>query len=300
MINMMQKTCTGRGWRTVATFAALVVLIAGVATVTEPAVPRNTPFVRCVSPRALAGDLHSNPQKQLVAQMMVSTAEYSSLYWEDQVVSLHYNVEDSDQWNRGYTGGIIGFTSKTASMAELVRRYAATRPQGNPLAPFLPALEAVNGTSSAAGLGQDFERAWKEAATDSVFRDSQLQLAREWYLTPALQAADADGLRPLGQFAYYDAMVQHGSGGFTTIHDKARQHASPPSEGGDEETWLDAWFTAREEYMGREVSQSTATRVSTAQRGLLASGEMNLRAPLAWDIYGDHFRIEVAPFCGLT
>ena len=161
MINMMQKTCTGRGWRTVATFAALVVLIAGVATVTEPAVPRNTPFVRCVSPRALAGDLHSNPQKQLVAQMMVSTAEYSSLYWEDQVVSLHYNVEDSDQWNRGYTGGIIGFTSKTASMAELVRRYAATRPQGNPLAPFLPALEALNGTSSAACLCQDFERALK-------------------------------------------------------------------------------------------------------------------------------------------
>ncbi|MPM48221.1 hypothetical protein SDC9_94945 [bioreactor metagenome] len=49
--------------------------------------------------------------------------------------------------------------------------------------------------------------------------------------------------------------------------------------------------------MLQEVSSGTATRVSTAQRGLLAAGELDLRAPLAWDIYGDHFRLEVSPLC---
>ena len=40
---------------------------------------------------------------------------------------------------RGYTGGIIGFTSATGDMLDVVRIYARALP-GNPLAPFLPAL----------------------------------------------------------------------------------------------------------------------------------------------------------------
>lgn len=268
-------------------------------TVVQPSLPRHDQFVRCVSPLALTGDLHSNPRKQAVAQMMVSSAENSSLYWEDQVGYIEYNVEGSDQWNRGYTGGIIGFTSKTSSMLELVRRYVAAQPDNNTLAPYLSALETVNGTSSQTGLGPTFVQAWKEAATDPTFRDTQLQLAHDWYLTPALRAADQDGLRSFGQFAYYDAMIQHGESGFRTIRADALQHARPPSEGGQEKTWLAAWLTAREAYMLQEVSPGTATRVSTAQRGLLAAGELDLRAPLAWDVYGDHFRIEVSPLCGL-
>ena len=280
---------------------ALVVLISVLAlltvmTVIPPRLHGATPRVRCVSPLALRGDLNSNPQKQLVAQMMVSSAEYSTLHWEDEVGALHYNVEGSDTWNRGYTGGIIGFTSKTSSMAELVRRYTAAQPL-NELAPFLPVLEAVNGTSSTTGLGPDFEQAWQDSASDPVFGDTQLRLAHEWDRAPALDQANRDGLRSLGQFAYYDAMVQHGSSGFEAVHQDALLHATPPSNGGDETAWLTAWFTAREEYMLREVSAGTATRVSTAQRGLLADGALDLTAPLQWDIYGDHFSLRLAPFC---
>lgn len=257
----------------------------------------DSPFVRCVSPLASWGGLDSNPAKRGVAQMLVGSAENSSLYWEEQVGYLEYNVEGAEEWNRGYTGGIIGFTSKTSSMLEVVKRYVAARPSDNPLAPFLPALEAVNGTSSTAGLGREYEQAWQEAAEDPLFLQTQLEVTEDWYLSPALERAEADRLGPFGQFAYYDAMVQHGDSGFTTIHAAALRAASPPVQGGDEQQWLQAFLDAREDFMTREVSTITATRVTTSQQGLLHAGELQLRAPLAWDIYGDHFRIEVAPFC---
>lgn len=284
--------------RLIAATLALILMALGAITLFQPKLVASSPYVRCVSPAAMRGDLNTNPSKKMVAQMMVSAAENSSLRWEEQVGYLEYNVEGSTKWNRGYTGGIIGFTSRTSDMLELVRRYDAAEPD-NPLTPFLPALEKVNGTSSKSGLGAAFEQAWTSAANDPAFIDAQDELAREWYLTPALEQANEDGLRSLGQFAYYDAMVQHGSSGFATIHRAAAKDATPPSKGGQEEEWLDAFFTAREEYMSQEVSDVTMTRVTTAQRGLLRAGELDLRAPLAWDVYGDHFRIEVAPFCGL-
>lgn len=256
-----------------------------------------SPSYRCVSPLALHGDLHSNPHKVLVAQMLVGSAEYSTVQWEDKVGALYYNVEGSEVLNRGYTGGIIGFTSKTSSMSELVRRYVERQPYRNPLAPYVAPLEAVNGTPDTTGLGPGFEQAWREAGQDPVFREVQLELAHEWYLAPALKMASQDGLRSLGQFAYYDAMIHHGESGFRTIHLRALEHATPPSSGGEEADWLEAFFSAREEYMLLEVSPSTATRVSTAQRGLLADGELELRAPLRWEIYGDAYALEVAPTC---
>lgn len=281
-----------------ATAVAALLLLALVAVTTlQPRWVRGDEFVRCVSPSALWGDLGSNPAKREVAQMLVGSAENSSLYWEDQVGYLEYNVEHNDAWNRGYTGGIIGFTSRTSSMAEVVRRYVAARPEDNPLAAFLPALEAVDGTSSTAGLGAPYEQAWRAAAEDSQFLQAQLDVARDWYLGPALELADADELGAFGQFAYYDAMVQHGDSGVATIRADALRTASPPSQGGDEEQWLQAFLDAREQFMTKEVSPATATRVTTAQQGLLDAGELDLRAPLEWDIYGDHFRIDVAPFC---
>ena len=77
---------------------------------------------------------------------LVSTAENSSTDWKAQ----YSYIEDIDD-GRGYTAGIIGFCSGTGDMLELVQAYTATEP-GNPLAPYLPALEAVNGTDSHEGL----------------------------------------------------------------------------------------------------------------------------------------------------
>ncbi|CAM5543583.1 hypothetical protein SMICM304S_08329 [Streptomyces microflavus] len=98
---------------------------------------------------------------------LVSSAENSSLDWEAQ----YPYIEDIGD-GRGYTAGIIGFCSGTGDMRKVVERYAKARP-GSPLERFLPALRAVEGSDSHAGLGEPFTHAWAEAAEDSAFRAAQ-------------------------------------------------------------------------------------------------------------------------------
>jgi chitosanase len=224
---------------------------------------------------------------------LVSSAENSSTDWRAQ----YSYIEDIDD-GRGYTAGIIGFCSGTGDMLELVAAYTATEP-GNPLARYLPALEAVNGTDSHEGLDPGFMDAWAEAATDPAFQDAQ-DLERDTvYFDPAVAQAKADGLRALGQFAYYDAMVMHGPGedpvSFGGIRATALTQADPPSQGGDEVAYLEAFLDAREDAMRTEEAHDDTSRVSTAQRVFLRDGNLDLLPPLRWSVYGDEFEIAELP-----
>ncbi|MEP6479775.1 MAG: chitosanase, partial [Rhodoglobus sp.] len=102
-------------------------------------------------------------------------------------------------------------------------------------------------------------------------------------------------LHALGQFAYYDAMVMHGPGddpvSFGGIRRTALEHADPPSKGGDETVYLDAFLDAREAAMNTEEAHTDTTRVSTAQRVFLHDGNLDLHLPLAWKVYGDSYEI---------
>lgn len=69
-----------------------------------------------------------DPAKKDIAMRLVSSAENSSLEWEEQ----YDYVEDIGD-GRGYTGGIIGFCSGTSDMLALVELYTA-RVADNPLA----------------------------------------------------------------------------------------------------------------------------------------------------------------------
>src|SRR3954463_2245829 len=101
----------------------------------------------------------SDPAKKEIAMQLVSAAENSSLDWKSQYAYIEYNVEHNAKENRGYTAGIIGFTSRTHDMLELVEYYERISP-GNALSKFLPALRKVDGTPGTEGLGKPFERAW--------------------------------------------------------------------------------------------------------------------------------------------
>src|SRR5215475_8926681 len=90
--------------------------------------------------------------KKEIAMQLVSTAENSSLDWKAQYSYIEYNVEHNAEENRGYTAGIIGFTSRTHDMLELVEYYTKIAPD-NALAKFLPALKKVDGTPATEGLG---------------------------------------------------------------------------------------------------------------------------------------------------
>ncbi len=230
-----------------------------------------------------------DPAMKEIAMRLVSTAENSSTDWQAQ----YSYIEDIGD-GRGYTAGIIGFCSGTGDMLELVRAYTATEP-GNPLAPYVPALEAVDGTDSHEGLDPGFMDAWVTAAADPVFQAAQDAERDTVYFDPAVAQAKADGLRALGQFAYYDAAVMHGFDGMLSVRDAALAVADPPAQGGDETAYLEAFLEAREVEMRKEEAHEDTTRVSTAQRVFLHAGNLDLVPPLHWSVYGDEFEIPELP-----
>lgn len=229
------------------------------------------------------------PDRKDIAMQLVSSAENSSLRWRRQYTYLE-DIGDG----RGYTGGIIGFCSGTGDMLAVVRGYTRRHP-GNPLAHFLPALRRVEGTDSHAGLGRPFVRAWHRAARTSGFRHAQDAERDRVYFDPAVRRAKRDGLRTLGQFVYYDAMVMHGPGGdrlsFGGIRRAAMRRAATPAEGGSELRYLNAFLDARTRVMRTEEAHQDTSRIDTEQRVFLRRRNFGLRPPLTWHVYGDRFHI---------
>lgn len=220
---------------------------------------------------------------------LVSSAENSSLDWRAQ----YGYIEDIGD-GRGYTGGIIGFTSGTGDMLEVVSAYAKLNP-GNRLEAYIPALQKVNNSPSHEGLGDAFARDWKQAASDTAFRQAQDYERDTVYFNPAIQQAKADGLHALGQFIYYDALVVHGSGNeatsFSTIRTNAVRSAKPPSRGGSERAYLEAFLKARNVVMRMEAAHNDTSRIDTEQRVFLNDNNLSLETPLRWKTYGDSYQI---------
>jgi chitosanase len=232
-----------------------------------------------------AGTGLDNPAKKDVAMQLVSAAENSSLNWRAQ---FGY-IEDIGD-GRGYTAGIIGFCSGTGDMIELVREYTNRKP-GNVLAKYLPALANVDGTSSHAGLDPNYPADWRTAANDTVFQKAQEDERDRVYFNPSVTLAKSDGVRALGQFAYYDAAVMHGPSGMRSVRNAALQRAKPPAQGGNETTWLNAFMDARVIEMNKEEAHSDTSRVDTAQRVFLRNGNLDLNTPLNFAVYGQNFTI---------
>ncbi|MEN3537352.1 chitosanase [Microbispora sp. ZYX-F-249] len=262
-----------------ATAAVLPAVAAGAATGGDPLK---------VTVTAAPADL-TDPEKKEIAMELVSSAENSSLDWKAQ----YKYIEDIDD-GRGYTAGIIGFCSGTGDMLDLVELYTRRKP-GNVLATYLPALRKVNGTDSHRGLDPGFPGDWRAAAADPVFRQAQDDERDRVYFDPAVARAKADGLRALGQFVYYDAIVMHGPGddavSFGGIRKAAMKKARTPAQGGDEIAYLNAFLDARKAAMKTEEAHSDTSRVDTAQRVFLRNGNLDLDPPLRWKVYGDPYEI---------
>ncbi len=230
-----------------------------------------------------------DPAKKEIAMKLVSSAENSSLDWKAQ----YKYIEDIGD-GRGYTAGIIGFCSGTGDMLDLVQLYTDRKP-GNVLAKYLPALRRVDGTDSHSGLDPNFPADWRKAAQDTAFQQAQNDERDRVYFNPAVRQGKTDGLRALGQFAYYDAIVMHGDGGdatsFSSIRRRALRTVKPPAQGGNETTYLNAFLDARVWAMKQEEAHSDTSRVDTAQRVFLRQGNLDLNPPLDWKVYGDSYHI---------
>ncbi|MEU7280825.1 chitosanase [Streptomyces sp. NPDC045431] len=220
---------------------------------------------------------------QILGSSMNSTKDWRTLYG---------HIADSDDGD-GYCGGVIGFCSGTKDMRILVESYTKEHPD-NALAAYLPALRAVDGTDSREGLGTAFMDAWQRESEKRAFRDAQDEIRDTMYFKPAVDLAKLDGLGTLGQFVYYDAMVFHGPGidenGFYEIRERVRAATKTASEGGDEKAYLNAFLDACRTAMLASKSDQDTSRIDTAQRAFLRDGNLSLKTPLVWRMYGETFR----------
>ncbi|MEV1021541.1 chitosanase [Streptomyces sp. NPDC050264] len=227
--------------------------------------------------------------KKELAQQIVASAENSTLDWRGQ----YGYVEDIDD-GQGYTAGIIGFCTGTHDLLTLVERYTKGHPD-NGLARYLPALREVDGTDSHEGLDPGFAAAWKAEAKVAAFRKAQDEERDRVYFDPAVRLAKLDGLGTLGQFIYYDAMVLHGPGtgpsGFYGLRELAMKQADTPSQDGSEKAYLDIFLDIRRKAMKAKNPDRDTTRIDTAQRQFLYDGNLSLKTPLTWKVYGETFHV---------
>ncbi len=256
--------------------------IAEAVDATETGTPTETDVVTAT------GDISEDTLRKEVFAL-VSSAENSSTDYAEQ----YQYIEDIGD-GRGYTAGIIGFTSGTGDLLDVVNRYTELKPE-NELEKYISALQKVNGTDSHGGLGDAFVADWKTAAQSDEMIQAQNDILNAQYMCPAIAYAKEDGLSPLGQYIYYDALVVHGSGDsidcFEAIRDAALTKAAAPSDGGSEYDYLTAFLDARIPVMQMEDAHSDLSRIDT-QRKFLEESNYNLELPLEWNMYGDFFILD--------
>lgn len=226
--------------------------------------------------------------KKELAHQILGSAMNSTKDWR----TLYGHIADGDDGD-GYCGGVIGFCSGTKDMLILIESYTKDHPD-NGLAEYLPALRAVDGTDSHEGLGAGFVEAWREESEEPAFRKAQDKIRDTMYFKPAVDLAKLDGLGTLGQFIYYDAMVFHGPGidknGFYEIRERVRAAQKTKAEGGKEKAYLNAFLDECRKVMTESDSAQDTSRIDTAQRAFLRDGNLTLKTPLVWQMYGETFR----------
>ncbi|QXE01475.1 chitosanase [Terribacillus sp. DMT04] len=236
-----------------------------------------------------AGQTIADDYYRKIVYAFVSSAENSSIDYQNQYAYIE-DIQDG----RGYTTGIIGFTSGTGDLLEVIKEYQTLKPDNNILESYIEPLEAVNGTDSHEGLGESFEKDWRQVGQTADMIQAQDNIVDTMYLNPAVTYAEKDHLSLLGQYIYYDALVVHGPGedleSFNGIRKKALQNSNAPSEAGNEAEYLKAFLKARTKIMLQEEAHEDLSRIHF-QEQLIDEGNYELELPVRWEMYGDAFRL---------
>jgi len=245
--------------------------------------------LRSVAPGYRSQQTIKTGQLRATTFSLVASAENSTTNYRQQYGYIQ-DIGDG----RGYTAGIIGFTSGNGDLRQVIQHYVRLKPHHNGLRRYLPALKRVEGTASHRGLGPQFVRAWRRAAKTRQLVRAEDQILNDQYMQPVLKAAKKDGLSPLGQYIYYDAIVVHGPGNDASSFGGIRRHAlklaRAPRQGGNQAEYLKAFLKARTPVMKAEAAHKDLSRLET-QRALIKAGNYQLKRPLRWQMYGDHYHL---------
>jgi len=260
-----------------------------------------------VTVTAAAGPDISSPKLKEAILRFVSTVENGNQEWWTHFGYIEYGAGIGD--TRGYTGGIVGWTTATFDMNVLIKAYTAATPT-NPLAKWIPTLNTIDAMStqqqrhdaSLTQLGAAFVADWQAAAETTAFKQAQLAERDRAYWDRAYGAAVADGGSPLLLQHYYDTVVNHGwnpgeaAGGpsFQGLVATAKSTAAAPAAGGDEGTYLTALNNARETILRGWGDWQDDGRVP-ALRNFVALGNFTLATPYSWSMYGTTHTITAWP-----
>ena len=209
---------------------------------------------------------------------IVSSAENSSLDWKAQ----YKYIEDIDD-GRGYTAGIIGFCSGTGDMLDLVELLH--RPQAGQRARQVPARPARGRRHRLArrsrpelhrGLEDRGRRHRLQDRPERRARPGLLQPVRCTRARPTASAPSASSSTTTPSSCTAPAATPPAS---ATSASAPSTKAKPPSQGGNETTYLNAFLDARVWAMKQEEAHSDTSRVDTAQRVFLTQRQPQPRHP---------------------
>ncbi|KAJ3329554.1 hypothetical protein HDU76_007661 [Blyttiomyces sp. JEL0837] len=202
----------------------------------------------------------------------------TSIY-ETSSPNLNYGICGNINDGNGISTGFIQFTTKSGSALSVIQTYIQDA-NANPnfkfnLQQFIPALSAVKGTGSVTGL-DNFCSTWTMAATDPIFQSAQRTVQSKQYLSPNNQLIASLGLKTAtGVGQLFDAAIQLGMGGATTIANAVTAVKSP-ANGGNEVAWISEYLKQRTNYINNlgGAYPPTVTRVNSYAK-IVQGGNVN-------------------------
>ncbi|KAI8916257.1 lysozyme-like domain-containing protein [Gorgonomyces haynaldii] len=140
------------------------------------------------------------PCQKSMAEQITNLFEYSQTTFR---FAFCKNINDG----RGYTSGIIGFTTGTQDAYSVIAKYTQSPGQTNEFAPYLSTLSDLAKQSvqkggpvdNVAGLS-GYCDAWKKASENPIFRRLQIDAQTVIYYEPALKIGAALGLKNPASF----------------------------------------------------------------------------------------------------
>lgn len=226
---------------------------------------------------------------------LMGAAEDSRLDYDQNYNSVSGDISDG----RGITAGIIGFTTGTGDMNDMLGYYNKISPN-NHLAGYKDHMDHIN--------GKQFEKDWHNAYKDDKdrFIKAQNHEVKKEVMNDAVKYAKKDGLSQLGQYIYFDALVKHGPGnnyqdaprewGFQAIRHYAQENnVKTPAEGGDESKYLKNFVGKRYDATNDENDHNpdmdtdgTTDRLDF-QMQQLDNGNLDLALPLSFKMNNTPF-----------
>ncbi|KAI8808058.1 lysozyme-like domain-containing protein [Cladochytrium replicatum] len=182
--------------------------------------------------------------------------------YENSRVQFSYDYCENFNDGRGYTSGIVGFTTGTFDANIVVQRYVQLG--GTDFNAFLATLASKGSSGSTDGL-DGYCDTWRNAASNPLFRQAQDEIASSMYWSPALAKSNELGLKLPVSFGFmYDSWIQHGEGEKEGVLSMLSQVRTSPAV--DEMAWLREFFNVRTTVLDTTSGwQGTSYRVRSYQ-----------------------------------